>query len=62
MARGKRDTDDHGRKHVYAEEGPRKLARRSYHHLAEVYGESETRGLRPWARRRVLRLVGAVAA
>ena len=26
----------------------------SYHHVAELYGESETRGLSPWARRRVL--------
>lgn len=35
-------------------ESRNKLASRDYFHVAEVYGENETRGLRPWARDRVL--------
>ena len=32
----------------------RAVARGSHHHVAELYGESETRHLRPWAKRAVL--------
>jgi len=35
-------------------EARRKAARGSHHHVAELYGESETRGLTTWARERVL--------
>jgi len=35
-----------------------KLSEGHHTHVAEIYGEAVTAGLRPWARRRVLAQVG----
>lgn len=43
---------------MYARGGLGKLAGGRHTHIAEIYGETVTAGLRPWARDRVLAQVG----
>lgn len=44
---------------VFVRGGTSKLAGGRHHHVAEIYGDSVTVGLRPWARDRVLSMVSS---
>lgn len=57
MAKRKRDWEQS--EPAFTDDGLFKLHRGSHHHTAELYGECETLGLRPWARERVLEQIGS---